>query len=205
MRVHPVDGTGGRGVRLTLPRVIVRKAVVVPLFVVAVAGCSGGDPEVTVPPLPEITTRPTPSASPTAAALPSAARQGTPEGAEAFARYYYATLSRAFRSGQTESLRTLASATCKTCARFANSIDEAARSGRKFAGGDISVRAAAAVRRNAAASDVTLQYDSAPLRLLAANGRQLRQRAAQVGVAVEVRLLRRGGGWIVDEIQLLQA
>jgi hypothetical protein len=186
--------------------VIVRKAVLVPLLVAAVAGCSGGDPEVVVPPpLPEITAQPTPSATPTPAVLPSAARQATPQGAEAFARYYYATLSRAFSTGETTALRTLATSGCQTCARFANSIDASTRSGQRFAGGQITVRAAAAVKRDASLSDVTLRYDSAPLRLLSADGAELRQRAAQLGVTVEMQLRAGRNGWLVDDIQLLQS
>ncbi len=205
VRVHPVDGTGAGLARLRLPRVIARKAVLVPLLVAAVAGCSGGDPEVTVPPLPEITARPTPSASASPTALPSAATQQSPQGAEAFARHYYATLSRAFSTGETAPLRALATSGCQTCARFANSIDASTRLGQRFAGGQITVRAAAAVKREASLSDVTLRYDSAPLRLLSADGAELRQRAAQLGVTVEMQLRRSRNGWLVDEIQLLQS
>jgi hypothetical protein len=197
-----VDGTVGRHVRLTLPRVIARKAVLVPLLVAAVAGCSGGDPEVVVlPPLPEITARPTPSATPTPDALASAATAATPQGAAAFARYYYEkVVAEALVTLDSGAMRRHSASTCEVCRLQAEAVDRERKTGHRYAGGRIIVRAAEAAPPADGRVAVALVYDAAELRRTDQASPAPTPLAATTGVRLEVTVIRAGEGWKVSAI-----
>ncbi len=205
MRVHPVDGTVGRLVRLRLPRVIARKAVLVPLLVVAASACSGGDPEVVVPPpLPEITGRPTPSAKPTPAALPSAAEQATPQGAAAFVRVFYDAVTASLVSLDSTHVRSLSDPTCGTCMAIARAVDEERASGNRYQGGRITRFVAEGVADGPGKVAVAVVYSSQPLQLKPKVGERARTVPGANNSALEVEVRRVGKGWRVFRITRVQ-
>ena len=122
----------------------------------ASSGCTGGpDDNVTAPtfaPAPsEQEPSATPSAEPSASEpdptgqapvppeLPQAATQQTPEGAAAFARWWFDTLNYATATGDTETLVAAFQPECVTCTGFTNRITEAYSAGGLIDGGLLTV------------------------------------------------------------------
>lgn len=106
------------------------------------------EPEPSTPPSSE------PSAEPTAEALdapelPAAATEETPEGAAAFAEWWFDTLNYATATGDTDSFRDAFQEECATCQGFAGRVDDAYGSGGRIKGGLLDV----AVSRSTAVQD----------------------------------------------------
>ncbi len=106
-----------------------------------VSGCSGGDPP---PSNPTVTTSTSGVATTTAApsttipptgapVLPDAARQQSPEGAEAFVRHWFDVSTYAFANLDSAAL--LALGDCLTCTALAGTLDEIASRGNRLDGG----------------------------------------------------------------------
>ncbi len=147
-----------------------------------VSGCNGGDPP---PSNPTVTTStsavatttaaPSTTAPPTGApVLPDAARQQTPEGAEAFVRHWYATLEYSWSVMQSAPIRTLGE--CLSCANYADTIDAVAADGKRIVGGDITV--------NLADGTVTGQSTAATVAAVISASEQTVQDSAGAQVAV---------------------
>lgn len=86
-----------------------------------------------------------PSVAPSVAALappelPAAATAETPEGAAAFAEWWFATLNYATATGETAELRATFLDNCQTCENFATQIETAYGSGGSISGGRIRVQ-----------------------------------------------------------------
>lgn len=127
-------------------------------LLLASSACSGGTDEdptqpsfIPVPsttePEPSATSSAEPSADPTATAealvapeLPAVATEETPEGAAAFAEWWFETLNYATATGDTEQLRAGFVDPCGTCENFATQAEEAYASGGAIRGGSIDVR-----------------------------------------------------------------
>lgn len=92
------------------------------LGAVVLSGCQA-NPE--PPPIDTASSSPSPSPSPTDAAptLPAEAQGTSEKAAKAFVRHFFETLNHAMNSGDTESLRDLASAECESCAAIVENID----------------------------------------------------------------------------------
>ncbi|UTT67258.1 DUF6318 family protein [Janibacter sp. CX7] len=61
--------------------------------------------------------------------LPAAAKEHTDEGATAFAKFYWSEGGEALKSGDTTTIRALASDECDVCATYAKAIERDARKG----------------------------------------------------------------------------
>lgn len=85
------------------------------------AACSGSDADPKVLP----TLSPTASASPssTPVVVPAAARARTPQGADAFLRFYFSQLDEAFAASKPQLIRRLSDPACGTCENFARSLE----------------------------------------------------------------------------------
>ena len=82
------------------------------LVALALGGCSG---ILAVDPTPS----PTPSATPSPSySVPAEARAHTPEGAAAFARFYYQQLNRSYTQPAAHLLPPLGASTCEACASY---------------------------------------------------------------------------------------
>jgi hypothetical protein len=120
--VHSHPG-GRRGVRFAPVRSVIvsaRLAAVAAAAVLALSACGGGDPEEPGGTLPPVT--PTPSASATAAEVPPAAQEATPEGAAEFVRFYYQRLELAYAELDPDLLLEITDPTCAGCAALADSV-----------------------------------------------------------------------------------
>lgn len=135
-------------------------AVLVALSLVSVTACTGGGtpPPGSAPsdsqapsatPTPSPTPTPTPSYKPADASgraqnvpvpvLPEAAKAESKEGLEAFARYWYATLSYAYETGDIQPLESVSSPSCVSCGRVKEVVQGWHSEGRWLVGGKMVV------------------------------------------------------------------
>ena len=182
----------------------------------SVAGCSGDDP----PPSP-VPAAPSPSASPspspvgsvsptgsttptaTAPTLPAAARADTPAGAEAFARFWLTALDYAYKTGDTEPLRS--AGTCRGCVAQANAIARQYESGGRIQGGTVHISDSSAINHAAgSAALVRVDYRQDAGLLVSSDGTSKAQPAVP-RASLLFTLGRRGGLWTVTAIQPLKS
>ncbi|SFT94934.1 hypothetical protein SAMN04487915_10651 [Arthrobacter sp. ov118] len=132
------------------------------ISLMSVTACSGGGtPPAASPPSdaqsPSAPSTPTPTATPSPSAvykpadatgkaqnvpvpvLPEAAKAETKEGLEAFARYWYSTLSYAYETGDMKPLELVSSPTCASCERVKEVVQGWHSEGRWLAGGKMVV------------------------------------------------------------------
>jgi hypothetical protein len=121
----------------------------------AAAGSDGGvsDPLPTTTVAPVSTGTSTPSTATSSVAvsptlkpplLPAAAAKPTPAGAAAFFRHFWATVNYSYASLDSAPLRGISAPSCKSCAGYADAIDNARAEGNTFAGGVVTVTEAVA-------------------------------------------------------------
>jgi len=146
------------------------------LGVLALAACTSGDAEggVTAPPSPPATSE-TPTTEPTGEPtgtgeavappeMPPEAREGTPEGAGAFARHWFQLVNFAYLTGDTEPVKDLSHPDCKSCVSIAEQVDDHVARGGTFAGGNIEITAASPTSLDErGVALVSLGYRQAPL------------------------------------------
>jgi hypothetical protein len=175
------------------------RAAVVLVAALLSAGCSSeaGEPDA-LPSLPS--TSASPSAAPSSAVPPSAQAE-TPEGARAFARYWFEVLNRAASTGDTEELRTLSHPACESCTRFADSIDFLYTDGGGIRGGVFTLTAVESpADKGVAEVPVTVVYDVTETEQLNKDGSVRKRIAPLRQVAGEMSIQRVGDGWQVREL-----
>lgn len=158
---------------------------------VLLAACSS-DPE--PDPLP-----PAPSVSPTPVVLPlpSEAAAETPQGAAAFARYYFDVLNRAFASGDATQVRQLSHPGCDACNNLIGAIEEEPDPQERIEGGDYRIVFAESPPAEAGDVVVEVRYSLTEVRVLRPDGAVVRTKPAEPGIDAQLRLIRRGSSWIV--------
>lgn len=174
----------------------VRLAALVPVLAVGLTGCSADEaprPE----PLPSASS---PSPSPVAQGVPPSAQAATPQGAAAFVSYYYEELGRAFSSLDSTRLRELSAPECSACANIAAAIDRERATGRRYTGGEVTIRSAEAVEDDPQRTSVTLIYDSAPLVQVSGPPADVVDKG-QIGNRLEVQVVRTGASWRVSRVE----
>lgn len=169
------------------------------LCLVAALGACGDDPEPrTVPPVP--------SASPSVSvvALPSEAAAETPEGAAAFARYFFEVVGAAFASADPAALQAVSAPGCGGCDALITSVKELQEQGRKRVGGTYVLKSVAAPPVEA--GDVTLEisYERAAGQVVDASGRVYASAAPVPPTNAQLRLIRRGSSWVVQGYRVVQ-
>lgn len=109
-------------------------AVVVALAL-GLSGC-GDDSPSPAPTTSSVAASPTATASgPAAPALPELAKRNDDVGAKAFVKYWFAAVTYAMRTGDTEPFMAVSSDGCKTCANLSKMIEEIYSKGQRLAGG----------------------------------------------------------------------
>lgn len=176
----------------------VRSAAVVPLLLLALAGCSS-DPDVGAQPLPPApsptTAPPAPSPSPTGSPSPA---PDSPQAAAAAASQFYVELGKAFTTLDSTPIRALSSPTCVDCKDTVASIDREKAAGHQWSGGEITIFGAEASKDSPTQAVVAISYESAPLRQLDAS--PAASPSGPVKAALEVKVVRGSQGWLVDGI-----
>jgi hypothetical protein len=173
------------------------RAVAVVALTAALTGCSS-DAELPST-LPSLST--TPSAVPTVSPLPSAISAPTPEGAGAFARFWYQQVELAFATKDPALVEKLSAPGCVACEAFRDSVAQLQRDGGRVEGLRFELRAAETrpLEGNAAVVDVV--YDAPETVSYDADGAvDLREPAVRFAEE-SMRLVRSpSGSWLVAEI-----
>jgi hypothetical protein len=102
--------------------------------VVLVAACSGNSKPQVLP-----TLRPTPSATVAPVAIPSPARVRSPQGAEAFIRFFFVQLNQAFASSNADLIKAHSNSECGTCRTYEAALTASKRDGHFIRGDSFGV------------------------------------------------------------------
>jgi hypothetical protein len=168
--------------------------------VVSACGGSSSGPR-TAPP---VSTSPASVSSPTpaAAAVPAAAKAATSTGAEAFARFFYTQVVRAFAAKNPALIASISAPGCTACESYIRSLTKLRDNNERvehFSIKVISVVAPAVTGASARADvswsqpDVAVRYD--------ASGKEIFRDGPYRRVDTQLNLLRQGDGWLVSEIK----
>lgn len=145
--------------KISTPRTAPGFLALVSAGVLLLSGCAGGSPEpgssLTASQTASPTASPTPTSTPSAVyrpadasgpaqnvpvpVLPAVAKTETKEGLEAFARYWYSTLSYAYETGDMRPLEAISEPTCKSCAKVKKEVTDWHSEGRWMSGGRMMV------------------------------------------------------------------
>jgi Family of unknown function (DUF6318) len=163
---------------------------------------SPSSPAASASPSPTPTPTATASPKPPSPTLPALARQDSTAGAEAFARFWLTALDYAYKTGDTDSLRSVGS--CAGCIGQANGIDKIYDSGGRIEGGMVRVIETSTVRRvRGSAALVRVVYRQDRGRIIGADGNVTSQ-AARPKLSLLFTLARQGGSWTTTAIQPLK-
>lgn len=166
-------------------------AVVLSLSLV---GCSEDPVPNPLPPLP------TASPSPSVVAAPSPPPEAlaeTPQGAAAFAEYYFDVVNAASLSANASPLRNLSSSDCGGCQNIIQAIEAPATPGETVDGGLFDVLFAEAPPAQEGVVPVELQYVITALRVLGDQGEVLRSKPRSEPISAQLFLQRTAGTWSV--------
>ena len=170
----------------------IRGALTALCVAAALAGCSDDPEPRTLPPLASA------SPSPSVVPMPSEAAAETPEGAAAFARYYFDVVVNAgFATGDAALLRSVSHPDCDGCNNLIQAVEEEVAPGERIEGGIFEVVFSEAPPVEAGDVIVDLRYGVSELRVLDSDGKVLRRTPADLGIDAQLRLVRQGRGWIV--------
>ncbi len=168
-----------------------------------VAGCAGDEPQ-------PGTLDPLPSASPSAVGaspipVPSAALSADAFGASAFARHYLALVDAAFEAGDPSAVIAVSDPGCGGCNSFIDGIRQDSPEGERYEGGTFDVRFAEAPPVADGDVVVDLQYVVTELKVYGPDGALLRTKPATAPTLAQMRLNRRGSGWVVRGFRNVEA
>ena len=136
--------------------------------------------------------------------LPEAAKAETKEGLEAFAKYWYATLSYAYETGDTSPMEAISSTTCASCLRVKEVVEGWHSEGRWLAGGKMIVQGAQSKFVETAPGEyqVVVQVSQEPLSYYLADGK-LDEKTNQKPSMGDIMLASYQGGWRAKTVEHL--
>jgi hypothetical protein len=165
--------------------------------VAAVSACGGssGGPQ-TAPPV---------SSSPVAAATPTPTGIDAPgpEGAAAFAKFFYAEIDRAYQKKDPEIVRALILPSCKTCELYIRTITRLRDKNEQFTGGGFKINFAVAPADTGgnSAARVDVGYDFGAGIFYDAAGKVIQRQPALRNVEEQVALSRVADAWRVVTVR----
>lgn len=184
----------------TLPAVVTRGGVMAGLVALSlgVAGCSTEAGPQPLPPVPSVS--PAPSEMP----IPPEAMAETPQGASAFARYFFDIVNQAYASGDASTVTALSASECESCKNIAADVRRLGAAKLMVDGSRFKVAFAEAAPAEADGSIIVdFRFSSDPYVERAKDGSAVREEPAQVDVDAQVKLRRRGSAWEVYAIRTL--
>ncbi|MGO4188909.1 DUF6318 family protein [Pseudarthrobacter sp. TAF60_1] len=136
--------------------------------------------------------------------LPEVAKTETKEGLEAFARYWYATLSYAYETGDTEKLGQLSGPSCVFCAGLKDGVSAAWSDGRWISGGKIETPAVSAevVKGKTAYATVQVVQQAVEIRKPDGSLYQDPTRATNTGSRADATF--GASGWMISDLGLIR-
>ena len=174
-------------------------------LVLTVAGCSGSgsDQPKVLPPVPSATVAVTPTPTTTALPMvvPSAAVPATPQGAAAFARFYFDRLNEAFRQASPSLTHSFVDPACKTCANFTAAVNRVHIAGDHVVGQVFSVVSAEAAPPSQGFVLVDMFVDLPSTSQVNASGKVVDVSAKQPRLHYSVFLRRVATHWLVRAVQ----
>lgn len=175
-----------------------RVRLIAPLLVVLLlaAACGGDEEQPRALPSVAPTTAPTPTAAP----VPTEAQAETPEGAAAFARFWYDQISLAFETGDPLVLERLSAPGCVACQTYVASVASLRDQGERV-DFDLEIVAANAPASNGTDQTiVTVIYNSNGSIRYSASGEVIAQEPARTNAEQTLTLSRVGATWQVQEV-----
>ncbi|MDT7573608.1 MAG: hypothetical protein QOE05_3782 [Actinomycetota bacterium] len=170
---------------------------------VAACGGSSGEPQ-TAPP---VSTSPASASSPSPAAaeVPEAAKAATSTGAEAFARFFYGQVERAFATKDPGLISAISEPGCSSCDNFVRSITKLRDNNERVddLAFNVVLAVAPAVSGDTARVDITWSSSTVAIRYDAA-GKEIYRDGPYKRVDDEMKLVRRGDAWRVLEFKSLR-
>jgi hypothetical protein len=163
--------------------------------VVLVAACSGNAKPQVLP-----TLQSTPTATVARSALPDPARSTTPQGAEAFVRYFFNQLNAAFSASDASLIEPLVDPQCSTCRNYMNALR--ADPSKVIRGPSFAVESVAASPVASGGSYVSV-FGRVPARQLVSRDGQVLRSLPEEGVFnFTVAALRVADGWRIRAIRI---
>jgi len=163
------------------------------------AGCSSeaGEPDA-LPSLPSTST--SPSAAPSSA-VPASAQAETPQGAAAFARFFYEQVALGFQTQNPDLVRQISLPSCESCNRYVQSITSVREQDLRVEGGDFTILfAEAPSAETGGRARVDVAWNFAEVKYYDATGALVNTGPAVAGVEETMQLVRREGSWVVESL-----
>lgn len=127
----------------------------------------------------------------------------TPQAAAAFARFFYAQITRAYETNDPSLIQRLSASGCKACQRYVASVRQARDQHERVTGVEYKIRFAEAPALQGSAARVDVIYDAPATRRYADSGQLLETEPAVTGYKTELMLVRTGSSWqVVSEQQV---
>jgi hypothetical protein len=168
------------------------------LAAVLLVGC-GSEPEQprTLPP---VSAAPSPSAS-AESQVPADARAETPQGAAAFAEFFYKQVARGFQTQNPSLVQEISLPSCEACTRYIESIQSVRDDDLRVEGGDFKILFAVSPAEDAAdEARVDVGWDFEPVKYYDSNGALVDSGPAVSGVEETMQLVRRDDSWMVASL-----
>ncbi len=166
---------------------------------VLLAGCSGSSDKPQV--LPSISVTPPATSSP--AAVPSAARVKTPQGAAAFVRFYFDQLNVAFSTSDASIIRAYSQPECGTCKIYEGALDDSHSKGLSIEGTAFAVTDVAAAPVTGATVSVEV-FGKVPAKSqIDRTGAVVQRVPARPDFHFSVSLSAGSTGWLVRDIEVV--
>jgi hypothetical protein len=166
--------------------------------VAAVSACGGssGEPR-TAPP---VSTSPAAAATPT----PTGINAPGPQGAAAFATFFYGEIQRAFETGDVSMLQTYSGPECQSCKNFIDSVKGTYGAGGRVEGYRISIVTAVAPADTGATARVDVVRNSTESIEYDKSGKVVDRAPGHQGIEEQMNLVRIGSSWRVAKIILIR-
>ena len=173
-----------------------------PLLLVAALAAGCGEDQEQPQALPSVAvTTATTAPSPTSAPVPTEAQAETPQGAAAFARFFYAEVQRAFAEKDPVIVERLSAPDCETCDLFVNSLTKLRDNNESASSVRYDIKAAESPAVEGDKVIVTVLYDGPAVQRFDAAGAVISEEPAVVDAQEQMVLVRGAEGWLVSEIQ----
>ncbi|MEO7132293.1 MAG: DUF6318 family protein [Dermatophilaceae bacterium] len=147
------------------------------------------------------TAAPTPSVDPVLAKIPAAARPETPEGAEAFAKFYIGQLNAALSLADPAQVKGLFTEDCKGCTAFLQSAEKMKSNGQRHAGETLTVTDTSVISFVDLRKEIQVDATQNAVPVIDASGTKLRTTTADQGSFVLTLTYR--SHWVVERQQVM--
>jgi hypothetical protein len=168
------------------------------LALLAITSCSSSDAGPRS--LPSLTSRSVVAA--TAQPAPSAARAITALGADAFVRFFFLELNRAFRTSSPEIIRAHSQTDCLTCENYAQALEASREAGHYMQGDSFVIKDVAAAPLQARGTIVEVFGTSPARRQVDVHGQLVEALKAEGAFHLQVAVKTTPSGWKISGIRL---